>query len=203
MEQVNDSEEKNDIRAEVTPKEQVSKEDLEALLGFFRRGYGERWIGDENFWNVMAKNFTELLRLYDKDQLAAALLIDTRRISDIAVNPDFQGRGLGVRLFKEAASVHPDVWISVGINAEGMLATVTDKDLHYLPVEDKQKIGDLFEHTNRAKGDHEVEVSEVEVPLLSKRLKAKNINQDRFLAFHRVNATHGAAYRQILFQNQG
>lgn len=195
--------EQESVKVEVTARDRVGGEELAMLRDFFKRGYGGRWIGDENFWTVMAHNFTQLLRLYSRNQLAAALLIDTKRISDIAVDPGCRGRGLGVKLLEEAAKVYSNVWISVGIDAEGMMATITDQGLNYLPVEDKQEIETLFKDTNRARGDYQVEISEVVVPLLSDRLAAKGIVRDKFMAFSRINATHGSVYKQILFQNQG
>lgn len=194
--------EAKNIQVKLLTKEQISPDQKERLLKFFEEGYGERWISGDNFNEVMIPNATQALMIESDGRLAGALLFDHQRISDISVHPDFQGQGLGERLFEEAAKACSDAWISVGINAEGMLATVTSGNLHFLPVEEKQRIEVLFAQTNRGKDNFKVEVTRVALPILHERLANKGINKDQFTAFVRVGATHGVGYQQILFQNQ-
>lgn len=189
-------------RAVVIDKDQIDPQKAEQIKELFRQGYGEKWLGDENFTEVAFKNATQLLEIHIGADIAAALLFDYDRISDISVHPDFMGKGLGTKLFEEAAKARPQAWISVGTNAEGMLATVTDPDLHYLPVEDKDQIEALFQSTNRGKStDYRVETTQSAAPLVTERLTKKGINQSEFTTFFRHGATHGNTYTQILFQN--
>lgn len=192
----------NNVQIRLSPKEEIDSLHQDQLLRFFREGYGERWISDDNFKNVMIKNATEVLEIYSQAQIAAALLFDNKRISDVAVHPTFQGQGLGVRLFQEASKTHPDAWISVGIDAAAMLATITDSSLNFFPVDERVHIETLFKQTNRARDNFEVETSRINNPLLSERLAKKGIEKDQFTAFSRSGATHGSTYYQILFQNQ-
>lgn len=194
--------EQNQLRVDVTPAQQLSSNEVNELLELLKAGYDERWISDENFRDVIIRNATELLKLYSGDKLAAALVFDNKRISDIAVHPDFQGKGLGVKLFEEAAKAHPDSWISVGIGAEAMLATITAPKLNFVPIEDRAKIEDLFRQTNRGRDNFKMEATKIAVPFLTERLADRGIAKDEFLAFVRPGATHGSSYQQILFQNQ-
>lgn len=190
-------------RAVVTDKDQIDPAKAEQIRELFRQGYGEKWLGDENFTEVALKNATQLLEIHIGADIAAALLFDHDRISDISVHPDFMGKGLGTKLFEEAAKARSQAWISVGTNAEGMLATVTDPALHYLPVEDKTQIEALFQETNRGKStDYRVETTQSKASLVSERLAKKGINKSEFTTFFRHGATHGNTYTQILFQNK-
>jgi ribosomal protein S18 acetylase RimI-like enzyme len=194
----------NEVKAAISPTQQVSESDLKQLSKILESGYGPLWQGEENYRNAILGNSTQILRIYDGDSLAAGLTIDNSRISSIAVDPNFQGKGLGVKLFEEASKAIPDVWISVGVTpkSEGMIATLTSKKLNFMPVEDKGRIEDLFKNTNQGKDRYAVDVTRVEFPLLSQRLEAKGIKQDAFVAYSRAGSTHGADYSQIIFQNQ-
>lgn len=192
-----------DFKTSIIPEGQLDNSHKQNLFKFLKEGYGDRWISDSNFWDVMIRNCTQVLEISSSNQLAAVALMDYHRISDIAVNPNFRGQGLGVKLFQEAAKTDPDVWISIEIDASEMLATITDQRLNFLPIGNKDKIENLFRETNRARDNYQVEITEIEQPLVSKRLANKGTSQNRLAAFNRVNATHGASYLQILFQNQG
>lgn len=192
----------NILSVKVTPKEEINPEEVASLIDFYKAGYGDRWLGEENFRNVMMQIGTQLVQIYSEGRLAAAAFFDHSRICDISVHPDFTGQGLGVKLIQEAAVAQPDAWISIGIDADGMLATITDDKLNFLPVEDKDQIEQLFRNTNRGKDNFEVGVEQVEVPIVTKRLAAKGIIKDKFTAFYRHGATHGQVYKQLLFQNK-
>ena len=192
------------VRVDVVPAQSLTEEDLKKLGELLAAGYGKLWQGEENFRNAIMGNATQVLRIYAQDNLAAALTIDNSRISAIVVGPDFQGRGLGVKLFEEASKAHPDAWITVGVDpkSEAMIATLTSRRLDFMPVEDKSKIENLFRHTNQGRDHYQVEVGNREFPFLSQRLALKGIKQDTFVAYTRSGSTHGTAYHQILFQNQ-
>lgn len=197
--------EQTDLRVKVTPASQIKPEDSDEvmeLLAAAYGNYGDGWMGDDVFKNARLKNATEMLRIYNGHDLAASLLFDHDRISIIAVRPDSQGQGLGVRLFEEAAKVHPNVWITVGLDSDGMIATLTSNKLNFSLVEDKLKIEDLFRATNQGRDHFKVEAEEKEIPFLSERLKEKGIYRNSFMAYSREGGTHAANYHQIVFQNQ-
>lgn len=192
-----------DLTVKVSKKEDFSKNQLEELLELFKAGYGGDWLGDDIFWKVRMKNGTEVLELQSNSKITAAILFDNLRISLITVHPDFQGQGLGVRLFQEAAKAQSEAWISVATNADAVLHTVADSRLNFMPIEDKEEIEDLLKETNGSRNSFEVDTKEVEVPLLSKRLAKKGIQKEKFVAYAaKTGSTHGAQYWQILFQNQ-
>lgn len=194
--------EPSDVRVELTPANQIQPEDSDEAMELFRVGYGERWQGEDNYRNAILNNATELLRIYADNNLAASITLDHQRITAIAVHPDFRGRGLGIRLFEEAAKAHPDVWIGVAIDAEEMMATLTSSDLNFAPVEDKARIESLYRATNQGRKS-EIEIEERRIPFLSERLSKKGIiHQDAFTTYTREGGTHGTSYRQVLFQNQ-
>lgn len=192
------------ITVKVTPKEEVTTKELEEIIDVLRAGYGEEWISDDHFRDVPMKYATHYLRLFAGDDLAATLSIHDNRITQVAVHPNFQGQGLGIKLFQEAAKFRQDMWITVDIKAEGMIATITDSRLNYFPVEDQDQIEDLFKNlSGDAVGDsYKVEVERIEHPFLSQRLAKKGIKQEKFSAYYRPGALHGSEYKQILWQNQ-
>ena len=192
---------KSEIVALVIPKDQITEEQLQQLMEIYKAGYGERWISEDHFRSTVMKNTSQVVQLLQGVNLAAALNINIRRITDIAVNPDFQGQGLGVRLFEEAARVDPNIWISVSADAAAMLATVTDQRLNYFPVEDRDKIEKMFRELNGIGENFRINLESMKHPLLSKRMKRKGIDQDRFVAITRPNSLHGSTYKQIVFQN--
>jgi len=208
MEAQNDTEveemDNNNLRTDLSSAQQLEDGEINELSKLFKIGYGELWQGDHNFRSVIMRNATQVLRIYSEDNLAAGLVLDNSRITVIAVNPDFQAQGLGVKLFAEASKACPDVWITVGmdIKSEAMIATLTSRRLNFMPVEDKSKIEHLFQQTNQGRDHYRVEVEDREVPFLSQRLALKGVKQDTFGAYTRSGATHNTAYQQILFQNQ-
>ncbi|QQG43011.1 MAG: GNAT family N-acetyltransferase [Candidatus Daviesbacteria bacterium] len=205
MEEGFDPEENMDLnlQVQVIPKEQVDEEQLKEFIEFFRAGYDDRWVGEEYFRNVVMKNSTELLTMRKEGKLVAAFNFDHHRITDIAVNPEYRGSGIGVKLFQEAARHDPKSWITIAADAEGMLATVTSQGLNYLPVEDKNQMESLFQEGNGTRDNYQVEVSEVEIPWLAARLQEKGIeHSDTFIASSRNKSLHGPTYWQLLFQNQ-
>lgn len=192
-----------DLTVSLLPKGNISPDHLEKLLALFRAGYGNDWLGDEMFRNVRMKNVTESLELTSQNQLAAAILFDNLRILLITVHPDFQGHGLGVKLLQEAANAHPKTWISVSLDAEPVLHTVTDKRLNYVPIEDQTQIEDMLRNINGGKANPHVDMKEVEIPYLTQRLAERGIVQNKFQVFAaKAGSTHGQQYWQILFQNQ-
>lgn len=194
---------KTHVTVDLTPVSQVKPGDVEAVIRLMQIAYGERWQGENNFRNNILANATELLRIYRDGALAASLLLDNERISIIAVNPDFQGQGLGVRLFQEAAKAHSNAWITAGTDADEMIITLTSDKLNYLPVEDKSRIEGLFQSTNQGRNHFKVEVENSKVPILFQRLTKKNVlHADTFMTYARKGATHSIAYHQIVFQNQ-
>jgi GNAT superfamily N-acetyltransferase len=190
------------VQAKFTTKDQISPDEISELIQFFKIGYGERWVSDEHFRDVVMSNMSDLLRLYSEDKLVAAAGINVNRITDISVDPNQRGKGLGLKLFEEAAKNNPRLWITVGVDAPEMLATVASPELNLLPIKDPTEIEKLFKEINGITGDFQIETTEVELPLLTERLQKKGINQDKFLAFSRTNSLHGNTYKQILFQNQ-
>ncbi|MEK7559154.1 MAG: GNAT family N-acetyltransferase [Patescibacteria group bacterium] len=192
---------KTNTRVEVTTASQIRPEDSDEAMRLFKIGYAERWQGEENYKNNIINNATELLRLYEDDSLAASITLDNGRITCIAVHPDFRGQGLGKKLFEEAAKVNPDVWIGVTVNATGMMATLTTEGLNYLPIDNKDKIENLYRMTNQGHNSR-VMTQSMEIPFLSERLKEKGIDKNTFTAYTREGGTHGLDYRQVLFQNQ-
>lgn len=192
-----------DLTVKVSPKEDFEDDQLERLLQLFKAGYGDDWLGDDMFKNVRMKNATEVLEISSNNQLAAAIVFDNLRILLITVHPDFQGHGLGVRLLQEAANAHPDAWISVSLDTQPVLHTVTNQRLNYQLVEDQVQIESMLRNINGGKNTPEVRTKEVEVPYLTKRLAERGIVKDKFTAFTaKAGSTHGAQYWQILFQNQ-
>ncbi|MBI4040176.1 GNAT family N-acetyltransferase [Candidatus Daviesbacteria bacterium] len=189
-------------QVKIIPRAGIADEQMGEFINFFEVGYGERWISEGHFRNVVMKNGTEMLTIREKGRLAAACNFDHHRITDIAVSPDFRGQGLGVRLFEEAARHDPRAWITIGVDAEAMQATVTDQRLKYLPVEDKDRIEDLFKECNGTRENYQVGIDRVELPLISQRLKRKGIKQKDFVVSYRNKSLHGQAYQQIIFQNQ-
>ena len=194
--------EQADVRAELTPADQIQPKDSDEVIELLKVGYGERWQGEDNYRTAILNNATELLRIYVEDVLAASLFLDHSRITAIAVHPDMRGRGLGVRLFEEAAKAQPDVWISAGIDAEEMMATLTNAKLNFLPINDQAEIEALYRTTNQGRNAFEVEVETREIPFLTERLERKAIHQDKFTTYTRAGGTHKTVYRQVLFQNQ-
>lgn len=194
----------NNLRIDLSRAQQLDEDELRELSKILAAGYGELWQGDENFRNAIMSNATQVLRIYDENNLVAGLTLDNSRISAIAVNPDFQGRGVGVKLFKEASRAHPGVWITVGVNpkSEAMVATLTSRRLNFMPVEDKIKIENLFRQTNQGREHYQVGTESAEFPFLSQRLALKGVKQNNFIAYARAGSTHGNAYHQILFQSQ-
>ncbi len=194
----------NNLRTDLSSAQNLNEGELSELSKLLADGYGELWQGDDNFRDAIIGNATQVLRIYDGNHLAAGLTIDNSRISAIAVNPDFQGQGLGVKLFEEASKADSNVWITVGVNpkSEAMIATLTSSKLKFMPVEDKGKIEHLFKQTNQGRNNYQVDVTNTEFPFLSQRLASKNIEQNTFLAYARTGSTHGIDYRQILFQNR-
>src|SRR3989344_4000071 len=191
-----------DLTVKIAKKENFSTDQLEELLELFKAGYGDDWLGDDMFRNVRMKNATEVLELTSNNQLTAAIVFDNLRILLITVHPDFQGHGLGVKLLQEAANAHFDAWISIALDAQPVLHTVTDKRLNYLPVEDQVAIESMLSQINGGKNTPKVDTKQVEVPYLTARLAEKGITQDRFTAFAaKAGSTHGQEYWQILFQN--
>ena len=199
-----EGDEMDNVRVDITPVTQLTEDQIKELGDLLAAGYDKLWQGDGNYRNAILGNATQVLRIYDGDALAAGVTIDNSRISAIAVGPHFQGRGLGVKLFKEASKAHPDIWITVGVDpkSEGMIATLTSKKINFMPVEDKNKIEDLFRKTNQGREHYQVETESTEFPFLSQRLALKGINQNSFIAYARAGSTHGSVYHQILFQNQ-
>ncbi len=190
-------------QVKVIPKDQLSNSDQQQLLELFRAGFGDEWLGDDVFWNMRMKNCTGVLEICSDEKLAAAVLFDNLRIIQPSVHPDFQGQGLGVKLFQEAARIYPETWVSVGIDAEGMLATITSPELSYLPADDQDKIENLLQSTNGSKNSFQVDVKEVALPEVSKRLAGKGVTKDMFIAYAaKSGSAHGQGYYQILFQNQ-
>lgn len=194
---------KTHITIDLAPVSQVKPGDIEAVMKLMQIAYGDRWQGEDNFRANILANATELLRIYRDGALAASLLLDNERISIIAVNPDFQGQGLGVRLFQEAAKAHSDAWITAGTDADEMIITLTSDKLNYLPVEEKSRIEGLFRSTNQGRNHFRVEVENSEVPILSQRLTKKSVpHANTFMTYAREGATHSTTYHQIVFQNQ-
>ena len=193
--------EKTDTRVEVTPASQIQPEDADEAMELFKVGYAERWQGEDNYRKNILSNATELLRIYEGKDLAASLTIDNGRITAIAVHPDMRGHGLGTKLFEEAAKVNPHVWIGVAVDAEEMMATVTSDSLSFLPIDDKDKIQDLYRKTNQGRNSV-VTAEKMELPFLSQRLRKKGTDRSTFTTYTREDGTHGQGYRQVLFQNQ-
>lgn len=190
------------ITVKITPKEEVTPPEIDELINLFQTGYGEKWNGEDYFRNVVMRNNSDIVRLFLNGTLAAASLVNIRRITDIAVHPSFQGRGLGVRLFQEAVRFRNDIWITIGVDAEAMLHTVTDQRLHFLPVEDQTVIEGLYRGINGVGDDFAVEIVEVTDPDLSERLARKGVRKDSFMVFYRHGSVHNQNYKQILWQNQ-
>lgn len=193
--------EQTDTRVQVTPASQIQPQDVDETMEFFRIGYAGRWQGEDNYRRNILNNATELLRIYKGEKLAASITLDNGRISCIAVNPDFRGEGLGTKLFEEAARVYPHVWIGVAVDAEEMMATLTTDSLNYLPVDDRDKIEELYRMTNQGRNSV-VTAQSTEIPFLSQRLKEKGIERRTFTTYTREGGTHGSTYRQVLLQNQ-
>lgn len=196
--------EKISVQPRWVSREQVTDQEINRLIAVYKSGYGPKWISEEHFRSTVIKNTSEILELVTGEDVAAAINVNNKRITDIAVNPKFQGQGLGVRLFEEAAKHIPEVWISVGIDpkAEGMMATVTDPRLSFLPVGDKTTIESLFKGLNGVESDLIIGTDRVKHKFLTGRLVGKGITQEEFIAFYRPNSLHGVGYEQILFQNQ-
>ncbi len=190
------------VDVQVTPKDKLTPIKLSELMTFFKAGYGDRWISEEHFRGTVIKNSSRILELRIKRQLAAALSINVHRITDIAVGPNFRGQGLGVKLFKEAAKDDPAAWVTIGKDAIGMLSTVTDAFLNYLPVDQKEEVETLFKEINGVGDDFAVDVVEVDSPILTARLAQKGMEKEKFTAIHRPGSLHAPDYYQILFQNQ-
>lgn len=195
--------EPEDLTVRVLSKDEILQDHQQQLLELFKSGYGDDWLGDDVFWNVRMKNGTDVLELQSNNQIAAAIIFDNLRISLITVHPDFQGQGLGVRLFQEAAKAHSKAWISVATNADAVIRTITDSKLNFMPVEDKNKIEVLLGETNGSRNSSEVDIEEIEIPLLSERLAKKGIQEEKFVVYAaKTGSTHGSGYKQVLFQNQ-
>lgn len=195
--------EKISIQPRWITKKDISGRDINNLIYVYKLGYGAKWISEEHFREVVMRNTSEVLELLIDNNVAAALNVNNKRITDIAVDPKFQGQGFGVRLLLESTGHIPGVWISVGIDlkAEGMIATVTDQKLNFLPVENKAKIEGLFRELNGVEPGLIIGTDTTRHDLLSKRLEKRGIDQEEFLVFFRPNSLHGAGYRQILFQS--
>ncbi len=191
------------LKVQVFPKEQITEEQLKEFIAFFKDGYGDRWVSEDHFRNVVMKNSTELLTVRDGEELVASFNFDNHRITDIAVSPTHRGEGLGVRLFQEAANHNPEAWITIGVDADAMLSTVTSKELNFVPVEDKDQMEGLFRQCNGTRENYQVGIEEVQLPMVMRRLKEKGIeHSDTFLTSYRGKSLHGPAYKQIIFQNR-
>lgn len=86
------------------------------------------------------------------------------------------------------------------------MTTLTRDSLSFLPVEDKATLEGLFEATNQGKDKFKIDVETKEIPLLSERLRGKDVDHgDAFLTFTREGGTHSASgkyYPQMIFQNK-
>lgn len=192
-----------DLQVKLLLKDQIDPPHEGEILELFKAGYGDQWLGDDVFRNVRMVNCTRVLELYSNSHLAGAILFDYNRISQVAVHPDFRGQGLGVKLFQAAARANPGSWISVSVEAEPMLTTITDSKLNFLPVEDQDQIEALLRETNGSRDSFQVDIKEIEMPLLSQQLIKKGIIKQEFTAYAaRAGSTHGQGYYQILFQSR-
>lgn len=176
---------------------------LRQLMKMYADSYGELWIGDDRYKSETLPNVDVIDALMINGKIVAAVDLNKNRIITIAVNQEFQGKGFGVKLFKEVAKRHPDVWISIGENAVGMLNTVTNKELNYYLVEDKEKIEELYKGINGVSSDFTVETHTIDSSFLTKRFKTeKGLDKKQFTAFTRSGSLHDSSYNQLLFQNK-
>lgn len=175
---------------------------LDQIIATYQKSYGDRWIGKERFIQETLPNTTAIDALIVGNQIAAAVNINTNRIITISVDTEFQGRGLGIELFKRVAELHPDIWISIGVDAKEMLTTITNKGLNFQLVEDPVKIEQLYRKIKGVPADFSIETTQIKDALLTSRCAKKGLKKEQFLAFTRSGSMHDSFYQQLLFQNQ-
>lgn len=175
---------------------------LDQVISVYEGGYGKKWIGRERFMEETLPNTTVIDALMVNGKVAGAVNINNNRIITISINPEFQGLGLGTELFRQVADLHPDIWISIGVDAKEMLATITNGGLNFQLVEDPGKIKNLYKTLKGVNSDFSIETVEVEDPFLAQRFAKKGIKKDKFTAFVRSGSLHDSSYKQLLFQNQ-
>ncbi len=192
----------------VTPVHQIilpadrQKKHLSQLVEVYENAYGEGWIGKNKYLEGTLQNVTEHHLLEIDGKPAAALDMNRDRIISIAVHPDFQGKNLGVKLFREAANSKPNAWISIGVTAYGMLSTVLNENLDYNLVEDKNKIEKLYRKISGVDENYVVNTTVVSDPTISEVFSKKGIEKIKFIATHRPGSIHDERYQQLVFQNK-
>lgn len=139
----------------------IEDADQAELVAFFREGYGEAYKGDERFFKKIDRA-SHVVVLRDSDRgIAAAALIEGRRILSPSTSPDrerFGGRQSNmIKLLRACFEQVGAQWITIGEQYDRMQATATEAGM--LRADSEELVRGLLHEAN-SDGDYKVQGDE-------------------------------------------
>lgn len=185
---------------------EVPEEDLQEISVLYSKTYGSVGlsIGERAYETLTLPTTTDIATISEGGLLLAVGNLNGSRLGMVASRngKEHVRKGLVGELITGIQKEGVPVWMTISTDrrAHGMLAAVTTSGVDVFPVNDRDRILDLFSAQTTLSGSRDFIFTDVEHEFLTYRLKKKGIDQETFLAVSSVPSLHGPSYQQIVFQ---